>query len=80
MLFQPEQAANEYHGVVFNGEAPESDDEILAFSKVKLGTAQEVTEIYKPSPTRHVRKESLDSKSVLQKILGRNKIELQIIY
>lgn len=76
VLFQPGQTANEYHGVVFNGEAPESDDEILSFSKVKLGTAQEVTEIYKPSPTRHLRRESLDGKSVLQKILGKKKIEL----
>lgn len=55
---------------MFSGEAPESDDEILAFSNVKLGAAQEVTEVYKPSPKRQARQESAEGKSILQKILG----------
>lgn len=56
----------EYHGTVFSGEAPESDDEIYAFSNVKLGTAQEMTEVYQPSPVRTVQK----PKTLLQKMLG----------
>lgn len=56
--------------MVFSGEAPESDEEILAFSNVKLGTAQEVTEVYKPSPKRQVHREPFEGKSVLQKMLG----------
>lgn len=54
---------------MYQGEAPESDDEILAFSSVKLGGAQEVTEIYKPSPRRLYRQSS-EEKSILQKYLG----------
>lgn len=54
---------------MYQGEAPESDDEILAYSSVKLGTAQEVTEVYKPSP-RRIRREPSEEKSILQKLLG----------
>lgn len=75
MLYQYGKDACEYQGTVFSGEAPESDDEILAFSNVKLGTAQEVTEIYKPSPKHQIRREPSEGKTVLQKILG--KIEIK---
>lgn len=61
---------------MFSGEAPESDDEILAFSNVKLGTAQEVTEVYRPSPKHQVRREPPEGKTVLQKILGKNEIKV----
>lgn len=61
---------SEYHGTVFSGEAPESDDEIFAYSNVKLGTAKEVTEVYKPSPTRIPYRHSSEEKSILQKLLG----------
>lgn len=59
----------EHHGTVFSGEAPESDDEILAFSSVKLGAAREMTEVYQPSPVKMVQKPIL-GKTLLQKLLG----------
>lgn len=59
-------------GTVYQGEAPESDDEILAFSSIKLGNAQELTEIYRPSP-RRIRRERSQEMSVLQKLLGKSK-------
>lgn len=52
---------------MFSGEAPESDDEILAFSSIKIGAAQEVTEVYQPSPIKNVQK----PKTLLQKMLGK---------
>lgn len=55
---------------MYSGEAPESDDEILAFSNVKLGRAQEVTEVYKP-PKRQAHREPVEGKTVLQKILSK---------
>lgn len=58
---------HEFQGVVYDGEAPESDDEILAFSNVKLKTGQEVTEVYQPSPT----KSSSGEISVLQQCLSK---------
>lgn len=71
VLFQYGQDASDYQGTVFSGEAPESDDEILAFSNVKLGTAHEVTEVYKPSPKHQVQRDPSEGKTVLQKILGK---------
>lgn len=61
-------------GTVFSGEAPESDDEILAFSSVKLGSAQEVTEVYRPSPRRKSQRYPSEDVSVLQKLLGNQMI------
>lgn len=58
---------------MYQGEAPESDDEILAFSSIKLTNAKEVTEIYKPSP-RHLHREPSEEKSVLQKLLSNYQI------
>lgn len=69
LLFQ--YGLNDYKGTVFRGEAPESDDEILAFSSVRLGAAQEVTEVYKPSPKRQAHREPIEGKTVLQKILSK---------
>lgn len=60
------QSPTELHGEIFSGEAPESDDEILAFSNVKLKIAQEVTEVYQPSPT----KSSSCENTVLQQCLS----------
>lgn len=56
---------------IYDGEAPESDDEILAFSSIQLGKAHEVTEVYRPSP-RRVRREPSEEMSVLQKMLGKS--------
>lgn len=70
----------EYHGTVFDGEAPESDDEILSISNIKLG--QEATEIFKPSTSRSKRRQSFEVSSVLQNILGKilNKIDDALDY
>lgn len=54
---------------MFSGEAPESDDEILALSNVKLGKAQEITEIYSPSQSKSEEKPPAEM-SLLQKCLG----------
>lgn len=62
-----QQNGNE--ATVYQGEAPESDDEILAFSSVSLSRAQEVTEVYRPSP-RRIRREASEETSILQKSLG----------
>lgn len=70
-MFQVENAAVEYKGTVFSGEAPESDDEILAFSNVKLGNALEVTEVYKPTASKTTHKEVPQELSLLQKCLGK---------
>lgn len=51
---------------MLSGEAPESDDEIFAFSNVKIGSAREMTEVYQPSPI----KSPNQPKTVLQQMLG----------
>lgn len=56
---------------MYCGEAPESDDEILAFSNIKLGTAEEVDEEF-VTQQRH---EPFNGKSVLQKMLGKKSLE-----
>lgn len=60
----------EYKGTVFSGEAPESDDEILAFSNVKLCEAKEVTETFKPSTSKSSNKHKAEL-SLLQQCLGK---------
>lgn len=62
-----EGIVTEFHGTVYSGEAPESDDdEVLS---IKLG--QEATEVLKPSPSRQLRPTAFEGNSVLQKILGK---------
>lgn len=51
---------------MLSGEAPESDDEILAFSNVKIGSAREITEVYQPSHIESPNK----PKTLLQQMLG----------
>lgn len=51
---------------MLSGEAPESDEEILAFSNVKIGSAREMTEVYQPSPIKSPNK----PKTLLQQMLG----------
>lgn len=65
-----EGIVTEFHGTVYSGEAPESDDdEVLSISNIKLG--QEATEVFKPSPSRKLRPTAFEGNSVLQKILGK---------
>lgn len=63
----------EYKGTVFSGEAPESDDEILAFSNVQLTNAKEVTETFNPFDSKPSNKNKANL-SLLQQCLGKNNL------